>query len=555
MPMGQQFEEIEREKNATTTTATLQPANSLPVSKRLLAGFLGCADLFTALLLMAFVAKYFLSQHLPLIIREIDFFDNSWELDLVSKARQGIWLGRDTTFTYGPLFQWLFSWAPLRHGMSLGSFYLYLWVFQYWTIILILYGTGALLLRRQPSWVRVFYLLLLVIFWIPVYWVLFDIKLLLPLFFFAVFLRMLPDSNARFSSLWWRAAVAAMLIAAGCLTSGDAGGYSIAGFVVVAGCSLLYKPTWVKMAAIAKYSVLTAAFFIPWILGINWAAGGILNFHFWRDSSEMVTHYRWAQAVRMLPEMAPIFWLGVTLCLLIFAGQGIVFLKTGAITMRTRATWLAMLSFGLLTLQTVIVSSEKYHVAIGMFPLIALASASLLDAAEAGDSRKKLTVCLIIILALTGSLTGPNHLFLQRNLSHMNATSANLQACPRGLYEIDQVCLLTENFSKLQAVRDFLTQHTSPSDSIGVFPYQNIYGFVARRQVAGEVLQHYAAAGNYLSSRQIESLRKVQPAWAIYSAEPWQSVTMGEVTGFTRTPYIWLYWQRWYKDELDPYPG
>jgi len=172
MPMGQQFEEIEREKNATTTTATLQPANSLPVSKRLLAGFLGCADLFTALLLMAFVAKYFLSQHLPLIIREIDFFDNSWELDLVSKARQGIWLGRDTTFTYGPLFQWLFSWAPLRHGMSLGSFYLYLWVFQYWTIILILYGPAALGLRRQASWLRVFYLLLLVFFWFPASWVL-----------------------------------------------------------------------------------------------------------------------------------------------------------------------------------------------------------------------------------------------------------------------------------------------------------------------------------------------------------------------------------------------
>jgi hypothetical protein len=552
MPTGQQFEPIaEREKKSVSTTAT--PSQAL--SKRLFHWLVRRADFFTALLLMAFVARHYLSQQLPLVINSIDFFDTSWELDMVSKAHQGIWLGKDVTFTYGPLFQWLFSWAPLRHGMSLGSFFLYLWVFQYWTIILTLYGTGALLLRRQTSWVRVFYLLLLIIFWVPVYWTLFDIKLLFPLFCFAVFLRSQPDSDSRFSNLWWRSALAATLIAVACLISGDAGIYAAAAFAIVAGASLLFEFTRPKVAGFAKYSALTAAFFVLWILTINRAAGGIFDFRLWRGLYEIVTQYRWAQAVRMVPAMEPIFWLAVTLGLAVFAGQRIVHMRTPAITTRVRVTWLAMLGFALVALQSLLVSSEKFHVAIGLFPLIALSIALLLDAAEAGDSHRKLAVSLAVILVLTGILTGPNHLFLPHNLYQDNSAAYNVHACPPGLYEIDGVCLETSDFTKLQAVRELLMQHTSASDSVGIFPYQNTYGFVARRRVAGDVLQHYAAAGDYLSSRQIESLKKTPPPWVVYSAEPWESVTMGSVPSFSRTPYIWLYWQRWYQDEIDAYPG
>src|SRR5262249_45127393 len=102
---------------------------------------------------------------------------------------------------------------------------------------------------------------------------------------------------------------------------------------------------------------------------------------------------------------------------------------------------------------------------------------------------------------------------------------------------------------------DFLQQHTSESDSIGVFPYQNVYGFVARRRVAGALVGTYVAAGDYLARQERESLGKDKPSWVVYSAEPWQSVSVDGVPNFTRTPYIWLYWQRWYEDDWQPLPG
>ena len=101
----------------------------------------------------------------------------------------------------------------------------------------------------------------------------------------------------------------------------------------------------------------------------------------------------------------------------------------------------------------------------------------------------------------------------------------------------------------------FLQQRTAAADPIGVFPYQNIYGFAARRPVAGAVLQDYVVAGDYLTQKQMVSLEETRPAWVVYPAEPWQSFSVNGIPNFTRTPSVWLYWQRWYKHEYDAQPG
>src|ERR1035438_6699193 len=66
------------------------------------------------LLLLAACTPAILFRHRALFIAPpLDLLDGSWLLDTSYKAATGIWFGRDVTFTYGPLFQWLSS-APSR---------------------------------------------------------------------------------------------------------------------------------------------------------------------------------------------------------------------------------------------------------------------------------------------------------------------------------------------------------------------------------------------------------------------------------------------------------
>ena len=368
MSAGQELKRTDENESQPKAVIARSPSFWLNIARQTANIFRAHADFFVMLLLLALLTRY-LALPLPVSIENIDFFDTSWGVDLVAKAHQGVWLGKNAIFTYGPLFQWLLSWTPSGHEISLGSFYLRLWLFHYWTIILLIYLTGAFLLRQQSSWVRVFYLLLLTIFWVPINWILFDIKLLLPLACFAVFLRMLPPVNSNLSSVSWRAAVVATLVTLAFLLSSDTGIYSSAAFVIVVAASLVYEHGRATLAGMTKYVALTGAFFAICVLTINGILGKVLDFHFWRATYEVVTQYRWSQAVRMLPETAPIFWLAVALNLLVFLWQWIIQGRTSSLPSRVRAAWFAMLAFGLVCSQTLLVSSEHFHVAIVFFCL------------------------------------------------------------------------------------------------------------------------------------------------------------------------------------------
>ena len=87
-------------------------------------------DLIAAVLLIIILGLYFGLQRLPLQLNVLDDFDFSFALDAVAKARQGVWLGRDVTMTYGPLFQWLYNRIALTRGSSAGDAYLVLWMLQ-----------------------------------------------------------------------------------------------------------------------------------------------------------------------------------------------------------------------------------------------------------------------------------------------------------------------------------------------------------------------------------------------------------------------------------------
>src|SRR5271166_2744279 len=85
---------------------------------------------------------------------EINLIDDSWILDTAFKASRGLWLGRDVAFTYGPLFQWLWS-APSRWmGISMGAIYDSCVTLPLWCTYLFGYLTLVLLLPEQPAWKR-----------------------------------------------------------------------------------------------------------------------------------------------------------------------------------------------------------------------------------------------------------------------------------------------------------------------------------------------------------------------------------------------------------------
>ena len=514
-----------------------------------------CVDLFVALAFIGFVAKYYLSQRVPLFVGGIEFFDTSWALDLVDKAHRGIWLGKDAIFTNGPLFQWLLSWGPLHQGISLGSFYMYLWVFHYGTVIVALYGAGVLLLYRQPSWVRAFWLVSLLVFWVPIHLVMFNVKLLLPLCCFAVLLRIFPDRTSGLRGRAWRAAVAASLVAVAFLLSSDSGVYTLMAFFLVLMASLVYEHTSVDWKGGAAYTALAGTFLLMWMLAINLATGKLLDFHFWRSAYEVVTHYRWAQSMSMQPSMTPIFWLAAGVNLVIFIVQWFVAQKSRMAPAHARRDWLAMLGFVVIALQSVLVCSERLHVAAGFFLWIALSFALLLGSTEKRLSVLRLAIGSGVVIVLTGIFSGPNHLFIPGNFLQNRSAITGIHQCPQGLYEIDGVCLPVTDYVRLRTVRDYLTDHTRDSDAVGIFPYQAIYAFVARRRMAGELVQNYISAGDYLSTRQMASLEQARPPAAIFAAEPWQSTPLIGVSNFTRVPRIWLYWQRWYRNDLVAFPG
>ena len=71
--------------------------------------------------------------------------------------------------------------------------------------------------------------------------------------------------------------------------------------------------------------------------------------------------------------------------------------------------------------------------------------------------------------------------------------------CPEGKQEFDQRVFSPAIAQVFATVSTYVDQHTSPGDPILVFPYQNAFGVMSRRSVAGGVLQGYLVNGDYLT--------------------------------------------------------
>ncbi len=469
--------------------------------------------------------------------------DYSYMTDMAYKSEQHIWLGRDTAFTYGPLYQLLWGLSSRIHGFSLGSFFRFghLLPFCYSTVLIL--GFALLLLSGCPSWKRALYVTALMCSWTY-----FDVRHATVLFCFALCLVQTDQIARRNKGLALRASIIALsLLLAFCISS-DTGMYSVvaAGLVALAYLVCFRKSVNIT-ARISKFVLLQGASFLIQAFALC----AVFGARFWIDRLAIISSYRWSMAIPIHVESWTRLAVAIALFCLAFAA-GWKWRDSESPTIVRRPVFLV--SAPLLSvcyLQSALVRSDWPHLVFGLFPAVALACAVFISL-----SRRWFTVIFsIIVLALVACYNTPYPVFLRGIVSGAVYAhyAPSLTACQADTVEIDGVCFDPPSAKRLTDVSSYIDAHTSSSDPIFVFPWENAYGVVARRRVAGGVLQNYAAAGDVLVHRQLEALEKDRPPLVIYFADE-ISWGVDGVTSFTRSPETWLYLQSHYSTvaEIEP---
>src|SRR5204863_2111290 len=168
------------------------------------------------------------------VLPELNYLDGSWRIDLAFKAQHGVWVGRDQAFTYGPLYQYLWSLASRLRGFSLGSFFGTYHLFPYLSTLLLTYGMAALLLRAHAAWKRSLYIAALFLVWSPA-----DVRPSLAVFAFSFFLWQVESLTNYRAAAAWRGVASSFVLLAAFLLSADTGVYSLASLSITVSCAFI----------------------------------------------------------------------------------------------------------------------------------------------------------------------------------------------------------------------------------------------------------------------------------------------------------------------------
>jgi hypothetical protein len=88
-----------------------------------------------------------------------------------------------------------------------------------------------------------------------------------------------------------------------------------------------------------------------------------------------------------------------------------------------------------------------------------------------------------------------------------------------------------------------------------VFPFQNIFGVAAARNVAGGLLQSYLASGTYLPQVDVSGLERQSAPAGLYFPDGPLSDPVDGISNFTRSPQVWFWLQRHYQSDVQVAPG
>ena len=530
----------------------LAPAQSRP--RWLSSWFYSRADHAITLLLLATLAiSTFAIRKGPAVVEHFNFLDGSWALDIAFNSRHGVWLGKDITFTYGPLFEWMLGSCVWLHQWSVGTFFKYGDWLGWSCAIVATWALSLLLLRGQPVWKRVFYIFCIVVFWM--YW---NVRPVIDVLLFAVSVwecDRLRSATAR----PLRGLSIALLITLAFLVSSETGAYSLAAFVIVS-LSFLYcyrsDPAYARR--VLRLVFWTSAGAVAWTFLIGVALTRSVGIEFWKTNIANLETYRWTMSVPMTRDLNSRFY-----CLLVgilgVITLGWIWRDSRSRSLARHPAYLVSATlFSLFMLESALVRADKWHLVFGFFPGILLSGAVLMGADT--DSRGGLWeyAPVLVALVLTAVFSpAPNPMFVPRELAqHVAAYRMPAkQACPPATSYWDDACLPDSDYRRIQSVANYLKVHSAPSDWIAVFPYENVYGVAANRRVGGGVLQSYQAAGNYLVARHISGLEKEKPPLAVYSADSVASGAIDLVPNLTRSPETWLYLQSLYETAAAFQPG
>src|SRR5260370_6290219 len=504
------------------------------------------------LLVAAALAPLLIRSHPPLI-PWIDFVDDSWQLDMAFKAIHHVWLGRDQIFTYGALYQAILALFSSLEGFSLGSVYSSFLRIEFCIAVLLIYAMTSVLLRRQPPWTRAFYILLMAIFWWPG-----NSKSVFSVSVFAMITFLVQGLCDSVAGVVWGAGTASILVVLSFLFSADCGGYSLAalaiGIVMGFFCGTR-EPA--KRKALILFGALTGAFLCGAALILNFViSSSFFDFRFWRGALEVTTSYRWGMALGMTDRGKMWFLATTGLCILVFL---VAWLwrdpHSRHITHRPIFLQGAFV-FSLLSLQTAVIRSDWEHVTLGLFPIISLTAAILVNSSNDSAGLRSY-VPVYSLLLLTAILSGPFPFLAPPSFQTAKTwrLSPNDPSCPSDTNFLDQACFHRGDFRKLSSVSSAVQSRSAGSDSVAVFPYENIYAVLARRPTAGGLLQHYIATTDYLSDRQLAGLDQDKPPLLVYSMDGLATSRIDGVPSFTRTPKVWFYFQQHYTEEAEADPG
>src|SRR5262249_31030508 len=160
---------------------------------------------------------------------------------------------------------------------------------------------------------------------------------------------------------------------------------------------------------------------------------------------------------------------------------------------------------------------------------------------------------VLFAVALTWLLSEPNPTFLPAQVRERYGYMIHPRAeCPLGWTSVDRVCFPYEYAKSLDEAKAYVQQQTEPDQSIFVFPWNNIFGSIARRNVVGGLLQSYLASDPYLNSVHVGALERTMPEFGMYFDENW-GWPVDRVPNLTRNPDFWFWvWSHYRFDRVLP---
>jgi len=496
------------------------------------------------LLLASFPVQWLLPRTLFLTGATVNLIDDSWILDASFKASRGVWFGRDVTFNYGPLFQWLSS-APARwSGLSIGTIYETWYTLPLWVSFLLGYLTLRLLLPEQEPWKRFLLLLLLSVFRAPL-----EGRGALEIFLFALFLRgwyRVKQASLRPAVLGCGAALSCV---AAFLYSADVGVQSVAALLIsLAGVAWEGRHESHTVRSFASALLVFAVLSLVLVISLNAIMVRPLDFRFWKTSLTLVSVYRWSLSSSM-SKAGKIQLLATSL-----AG-GAIFLLRRAVPEDRAASFaartgflLSAFAFAFLGMQAGLVRADDPHIFYATFPMVFLAGTVLFSFRARTVSA--LAACSILLFGqptLSFQPSGIRDRYAQ--LRHP------LMECPKGFTAFDRACYPAAIAGMLQTGASYLQQRSGPRDSMVVFPYLTLFGIAAHRNVAGGLMQSLLANGPYLSQVDIAGLERAAAPVGLYLPDGNLSTPIDGVPNFTRSPEVWLWMFRHYRGEQQLVPG